>query len=72
VNYFTLARMCRRLLHCCYKVVPGWLGHDGLALKKFCIQLALSDDRAIRFGSVEFQPKQLPDTVTFLPIHLCR
>jgi hypothetical protein len=23
VNYFTLARMCRRLLHCCYKVVPG-------------------------------------------------
>ena len=49
-----------------------WLGHDGLALKKFCIQLALGDDGAIRFGSVEFQPKQTPDTVTFLPIHLCR
>jgi hypothetical protein len=49
-----------------------WLGHDGLALKKFCIQLALGDDGTIRFGSVEFQPKQTPDTVTFLPIHLCR
>ncbi len=49
-----------------------WLGHDGLALKKFCIQLALGDDGTIRFGSVEFQPKQTPDTVTFLPIHVCR
>jgi hypothetical protein len=49
-----------------------WLGHDGLALKKFCIQLALGDDGTIRFGAVEFQPKQTPDSVTFLPIHLCR
>jgi hypothetical protein len=49
-----------------------WLGHDGLALKKFCIQLTLGDGGVIRFGSVEFQPKQTPDTVTFLPIHMCR
>jgi hypothetical protein len=49
-----------------------WLGHDGLALKKFSIQLALGNDGMIRFGTVEFQPKQTPDTVTFLPIHLCR
>jgi hypothetical protein len=49
-----------------------WLGHDGLALKKFCIQLCLGDDGKIRFGAVEFHPKQTPDTVTFLPIHLCR
>ena len=49
-----------------------WLGHDGLALKKFCVQLTLGDDGMIRFGTVEFRPKQTPDTVTFLPIHLCR
>jgi hypothetical protein len=49
-----------------------WLGHDGLALKKFCVQLVLGDDGTIRFGAVEFQPKQTPDSVTFLPIHLCR
>jgi hypothetical protein len=49
-----------------------WLGHDGLALKKFCVQLGLGDDDTIRFGAVEFQPKQTPDSVTFLPIHLCR
>jgi hypothetical protein len=49
-----------------------WLGHDGLALKKFCVQLVLGDDGTVRFGAVEFQPKQTPDSVTFLPIHLCR
>jgi hypothetical protein len=49
-----------------------WLGHDGLALKKFCIQLCLGDDGLIRFGAIEFTPKQTPDSVTFLPIHLCR
>lgn len=49
-----------------------WLGHDGLALKKLCIQLCLGDDGTIRFGAVEFNPKQTPDSVTFLPIHLCR
>jgi hypothetical protein len=49
-----------------------WLGHDGLALRKFCIQLTLGDNDTIRFGAVEFQPKQTPDTATFLPIHLCR
>jgi hypothetical protein len=49
-----------------------WLGHDGLALKKLCIQLSLGDDGTIRFGAVEFNPKQTPDSVTFLPIHLCR
>jgi hypothetical protein len=49
-----------------------WLGHDGLALKKFCVQLALGDDGTIRFSAVEFRPKQPPDSVTFLPIHMCR
>jgi len=49
-----------------------WLGHDGLALKKFCVQLGLGDDGTIRYGTVEFQPKQTPDSVTFLPIHRCR
>ena len=49
-----------------------WLGHDGLALKKLCIQLRLGDDGTIQFGSIGFNPKQTPDTVTFLPIHLCR
>ncbi len=49
-----------------------WLGHDGLALKKFCIQLCLGDDGTVRYGAIEFNPKQTTDTVTFLPIHLCR
>ena len=49
-----------------------WLGHDGLALKKLSIQLCLGDDGAIRFGTIEFTPKQIPDATTFLPIHLCR
>jgi hypothetical protein len=49
-----------------------WLGHDGLALKKLCIQLCLGDDGTIRHGAVQFKPKQAPDSVTFLPIHLCR
>jgi hypothetical protein len=49
-----------------------WLGHDGLALKKMCIQLCLGDGGTIRFGAIEFNPKQTPDTVTFLPVHLCR
>jgi hypothetical protein len=49
-----------------------WLGHDGLALKKMCIQLGLGDDGRIRFGAIEFAPKQTPANVTFLPIHLCR
>ncbi|MBV8891625.1 hypothetical protein [Bradyrhizobium sp.] len=49
-----------------------WLGHGGLALKKFCIQLRLGDDGLIYFGAIEFTPKQTPDTTTFLPIHLCR
>ncbi len=49
-----------------------WLGHDGLALKKLCIQLRLGDDGKIYFGGIEFSPKQAPDSVTFLPIHLCR
>jgi hypothetical protein len=49
-----------------------WLGCDGLALKKFCVQLSLGNDGTIRFGMVEFIPKQTPDTVTVLPIHLCR
>ncbi len=49
-----------------------WLGHDGLALKKQCIQLCLGDDGTIRFGAIGFNPKQTPDAVTFLPIHLCR
>jgi hypothetical protein len=49
-----------------------WLGHDGLALKKMCIQLGLGDDGTIRFGAIEFTPKQTPANVTFLPIHLCR
>jgi hypothetical protein len=49
-----------------------WLGHDGLALKKMCIQLSLGDDGNIHFGAIGFNPKQTPDSVTFLPIHLCR
>jgi hypothetical protein len=49
-----------------------WLGHNGLALKKLCIQLRLGDDGRVWFGGVEFNPKQTPDTATFLPIHLCR
>ena len=49
-----------------------WLGHDGLALKKLCIQLSLGDAGTIRFGSIGFNPKQTPDAITFLPIHLCR
>ncbi len=32
----------------------------------------LGDDGTIRFGAIEFHPKQTPDSVTFLPIHLCR
>jgi hypothetical protein len=49
-----------------------WLGHDGLGLKKFCIQIILGDDGTICSGAVEFAPKQTPQGVTFLPIHLCR
>ncbi|SHL46680.1 hypothetical protein SAMN05444321_2991 [Bradyrhizobium lablabi] len=49
-----------------------WLGHDGLALKKLCVQLRLGDNGAIQFGAIGFEPKQTPDMVTFLPIHLCR
>lgn len=49
-----------------------WLGHDGLSLKKFSIQLSLGEDGLIYFGAVEFQPKQTQEGITFLPIHLCR
>lgn len=49
-----------------------WLGQDGLALKKLCIQLCLGDDGAVRFGTIGFNPRQAPDNMTFLPIHLCR
>jgi hypothetical protein len=49
-----------------------WLVHDGLALKKLCIQLCLGVDGTICSGAIGFSPKQTPDTVTFLPIHLCR
>ncbi len=49
-----------------------WLGYDGLGLKKLCIQLCLGDDGLIRFGAIGFDPKQIPDSTTFLPIHLCR
>lgn len=49
-----------------------WLGHDGLALKKLCIQLRLGDDGKIYSGAIEFNPKQTRDSITFLPIHLCR
>jgi hypothetical protein len=44
-----------------------WLGHDGLALKKMCIQLCLGDGGTIRFGAIEFNPKQTPDTVRSCP-----
>jgi hypothetical protein len=49
-----------------------WLGHDGLALKKLCIQLCLGDDGRIRFGAVDFHPKHISDAATFLPTQLCR
>ncbi|WKA29781.1 hypothetical protein [Bradyrhizobium roseum] len=49
-----------------------WLGHDGLALKKLCIQLCLDEDGKIRFGAIEFEPKRTRDTITFLPVHWCR
>lgn len=49
-----------------------WLGHDGLALKKFCVQIILGNDGTICSGAVEFTPKQTAQGVTFLPIHLCR
>jgi hypothetical protein len=49
-----------------------WLGHDGLCLKKLCVQLFPDEVGAIRTATIEFTPKQVRDGITFLPIHLCR
>lgn len=49
-----------------------WLGHDALALKKLCILMCAGDNGTIKSGAVEFTPKYIPDTITFLPVHLCR
>src|SRR5262249_60375361 len=39
VNYFTLARACRRLSHCCYKVLVGRAAGEGVALILLCLDL---------------------------------
>lgn len=49
-----------------------WLSHDALALKKLCVLICPGDDGTIRSGTIEFIPKQMRESVTFLPIHLCR
>jgi hypothetical protein len=52
--------------------VLKWLGHDALGLKKLCVIIRPGDDATILSGTVEFSPKAIPETVTYLPIHLCR
>jgi hypothetical protein len=52
--------------------VLKWLGHDGLGLKKLCVIMHPGNDATILSGTVEFTPKTIPGTVTYLPIHLCR
>jgi hypothetical protein len=49
-----------------------WLGQDGLGLKKFSVILYAGDDNTIRHGAIEFIPKKIPESVTYLPIELCR
>jgi hypothetical protein len=52
--------------------VLQWLGLDAWALKKLCVMISAGDNGAILSGTVEFAPRQLPETVTFLPTQLCR
>jgi hypothetical protein len=52
--------------------VLAWLGHDALALKKLCILITAGDRGTVNSGTVEITPKHIPDTKTFLPVHLCR
>jgi len=52
--------------------VLGWLGQDGLGLKKFSVILHPGDNGTILHGTVEITPKKIPETVTYLPIELCR
>jgi hypothetical protein len=49
-----------------------WLGHDALSLKKLCIMIRAGEENTFNYNTVEFAPKEIPDTITFLPIHLCR
>ena len=52
--------------------VLEWLGLDALALKKLCVMISAGDNGAILSGTVEITPRQVPETATFLPTHLCR
>ncbi|SRR5579862_747644 len=49
-----------------------WLGQDALALKKLCVMICPGDDGTLMSGTVDFNPKEIPEAVTFLPTHLCR
>jgi hypothetical protein len=49
-----------------------WLGHDGLALKKLCIQMRIGADGTLVSGPIDIVPKIVRDDITFLPIELCR
>ena len=52
--------------------VLQWLGLDAVGLKKLCMMISAGSNGAILFGTVEFTPTKMPETATFLPIHLCR
>jgi hypothetical protein len=52
--------------------VLEWLAYYALALKKLCILIIAGDGGTVNSGIVEFTPKQVPNTKTFMPVHLCR
>jgi hypothetical protein len=52
--------------------VLKWLGLDGLGLKQFSIIFQPGDGGEILSGPIDFIPKQMPETATFLPIELFR
>ncbi len=51
--------------------VLQWLGLDGLGLKKLCVMISAGENGFLS-GTVDFTPRQMPETAMFLPIHLCR
>ena len=45
-----------------------WLGHDGLALKKFNVIMRPGENGVINSGTIEFTPIEYPADASFVPI----
>jgi hypothetical protein len=47
-----------------------WLGHDGLALKKFSLVMRPGDNGIIHSGTIEFTPLEFPPDAAFVPVQV--